>query len=426
MSREGIRKLLGGYATGTLTAEEQQALFEAALDDQELFDALAREQSLRDLLGDPAARAQLLAALDDAPAPWHQRLGRWMWGHAVGLAAVACFLAVGGYIARVAQFTPARVRVIATEPTTVEVNGSAGNPAKPSRVFDLKSAREAAQHGAVELPPPPAIMQRPPATRLALNLQAPAIPPPPMPPGGLATAAGGGRGGSNPAAIGAAGGAPAPNPTAEATVTAAATPAPTTSSENSKLADSSQMVDMSLKGRDLFAVLTTVPGVYFGNAYLTGGDASTEGKAPAQQIAGGGTAKQNFQVDGVTDLDTGSNAMMHFQPNMDSVAEAAALRISGGRAAPGAAGRLDPALAALAQRVRNGFKPTAEESRFVSGGQAYVRLTLTNASAEALGQLKNAGLTITGQERNEIAGHIPVEKLEAIAQFPFVVWIRPR
>ena len=49
MDRQGIQKLLGGYATGTLTPEEQQLLFEAALSDQELFDALAREQSLRDL-----------------------------------------------------------------------------------------------------------------------------------------------------------------------------------------------------------------------------------------------------------------------------------------------------------------------------------------------------------------------------------------
>ena len=32
MSRDDIQKLLGGYATGTLTAEEQQALFEAALE----------------------------------------------------------------------------------------------------------------------------------------------------------------------------------------------------------------------------------------------------------------------------------------------------------------------------------------------------------------------------------------------------------
>ena len=39
MNREDIQKLLGGYATGTLTPEEQQALFSAALEDQELFDA---------------------------------------------------------------------------------------------------------------------------------------------------------------------------------------------------------------------------------------------------------------------------------------------------------------------------------------------------------------------------------------------------
>ena len=47
MKREHVRKLLGGYATGTLTPDEQQALFEAALNDQELFDALAGEEALR-------------------------------------------------------------------------------------------------------------------------------------------------------------------------------------------------------------------------------------------------------------------------------------------------------------------------------------------------------------------------------------------
>ena len=52
MNRDDIQKLLGGYATRTLTPDEQQALFEAALDDQQLFDALAREQALRDLLRD--------------------------------------------------------------------------------------------------------------------------------------------------------------------------------------------------------------------------------------------------------------------------------------------------------------------------------------------------------------------------------------
>ena len=92
MNRDDIRKLLGGYATGTLTPGEQEALFEAALQDQELFDALAREQSLRDLLRDPAAKAQLLAALDERPLPWYRRLGWWRPAAAVvamaGLSAV--------------------------------------------------------------------------------------------------------------------------------------------------------------------------------------------------------------------------------------------------------------------------------------------------------------------------------------------------
>jgi hypothetical protein len=61
MTRDDIRKLLGGYSTGTLTPEEERALFAAALEDQELFDALAKEQALRDLLRDPAAMVAMAA-----------------------------------------------------------------------------------------------------------------------------------------------------------------------------------------------------------------------------------------------------------------------------------------------------------------------------------------------------------------------------
>ena len=83
---------MGGYATGTLTAEEQQALFAAALEDQELFDALAREQALRDLLSDPASRAHLLAALD-TPARRTFHFWEWLRRPAVAGLAVA---GVGG------------------------------------------------------------------------------------------------------------------------------------------------------------------------------------------------------------------------------------------------------------------------------------------------------------------------------------------
>src|ERR1035437_8689118 len=118
MSPEDIQKLLGGYATGTLTPAEQQALFEAALQDQDLFDALAREQPLRDLLNDPAARAHLLAAIDDAPAPWYRR-----WLKPVPAAAVAVVLTVAAIIVvvrqqshRVVQVMVAKVELTAALP----------------------------------------------------------------------------------------------------------------------------------------------------------------------------------------------------------------------------------------------------------------------------------------------------------------------
>ncbi|MGC4052311.1 MAG: hypothetical protein QM757_23505 [Paludibaculum sp.] len=76
---EQIEMLLGGYATGTLTPEENRALMEAALHDQRLFDALMDEEALRETLADGDTRAALLAALRpvekarawwQAPWPW--------------------------------------------------------------------------------------------------------------------------------------------------------------------------------------------------------------------------------------------------------------------------------------------------------------------------------------------------------------------
>lgn len=68
MSEDGLEKLLGGYATDTLTESERTALLTAALHDQMLFDALADEQALKELLLDPAARQRILAALESQPA----------------------------------------------------------------------------------------------------------------------------------------------------------------------------------------------------------------------------------------------------------------------------------------------------------------------------------------------------------------------
>src|SRR5687767_6931316 len=116
MSRDDIQKLLGGYATGTLTPEEQQALFTAALDDQELFDALAREQSLRDLLRDPAAKAHLLTALDQKPAPWWAT-----WWKPAGLAtAMAAVALLAVTVIRNGPTVPERATVAVAKPQGAE------------------------------------------------------------------------------------------------------------------------------------------------------------------------------------------------------------------------------------------------------------------------------------------------------------------
>jgi hypothetical protein len=78
MRPQDIEKLLGGYATGTLTEEEREALFKAALSDQNLFNALADEQALKELLDNPSARRQLLHALEKQEEPLFRRFSMWL------------------------------------------------------------------------------------------------------------------------------------------------------------------------------------------------------------------------------------------------------------------------------------------------------------------------------------------------------------
>jgi hypothetical protein len=64
MPDHDLEKLLGGFAADTLTPDEKQALYAAALQDQPLFNALADEQALKELLSDPDVRRRLLASLE--------------------------------------------------------------------------------------------------------------------------------------------------------------------------------------------------------------------------------------------------------------------------------------------------------------------------------------------------------------------------
>ena len=161
MRPEDAKKLLGGYATGTLTEAEQEALFAAALDDQELFDALAQEQSLRETLRDPAVKAELLAALDDRPRQW------WNWRPAAVLA-VAGLAAVAVLMVRQQAPAPAIVaEVKAPAPQTPAppgpkpvktVRAQALEPAETKRGFERQPVTGPRASGAVAAPKPMSAM----------------------------------------------------------------------------------------------------------------------------------------------------------------------------------------------------------------------------------------------------------------------------
>src|SRR5262249_7053591 len=112
MTRDQALQLLGGYAAGTLTDTEREALFAAALEHQEVFDALAREEPLREALADPETRAGLLAALDPAPRPraW------WQWKPLIASVAMAGLVLGSVAVWRATQRRPASVIVADATP----------------------------------------------------------------------------------------------------------------------------------------------------------------------------------------------------------------------------------------------------------------------------------------------------------------------
>ena len=95
MTQDEIRKLLGGYATDALTADERRILFEAALEDQDLFNALQNEDALKELLDDPVLREQVRRALGTPAKPSRRPGFSWRkWAFGVALPAAAAVIAI--------------------------------------------------------------------------------------------------------------------------------------------------------------------------------------------------------------------------------------------------------------------------------------------------------------------------------------------
>lgn len=89
--------------------------------------------------------------------------------------------------------------------------------------------------------------------------------------------------------------------------------------EKSGSVTSSQLENLAIKGRDMFSVMYTVPGVV--DNFASQRVMSTPEALGGTFINGNRDSSKNFTIDGVTNMDVGSNQTVHYNPNMDSIAE---------------------------------------------------------------------------------------------------------
>lgn len=102
------------------------------------------------------------------------------------------------------------------------------------------------------------------------------------------------------------------------TVTADVTTVELSTGERSGTLSEKHLDELALRGRDIFDAVSLMAGVVDTS---DGRDAPSPTSIANIYIAGGRNDQKNMTVDGVTNLDTGSNGSVHSMPSMDSVAE---------------------------------------------------------------------------------------------------------
>src|SRR5207249_752077 len=88
--------------------------------------------------------------------------------------------------------------------------------------------------------------------------------------------------------------------------------------EKSGSLNADELTVLALRGRDIFDAVSLMPGVVDTS---DGRDAPGPTSIGNIYIAGGRNDQKNMTIDGVTNLDTGSNGSIHSMPSMDSVSE---------------------------------------------------------------------------------------------------------
>lgn len=191
MIPDHIQRLIGGYATGTLSEKQRKLLFEAALEDQELFDELARDQALKELLEAPGVKQRLLASIETpAPRDWWRHPLPWLMGGSVlaisaGLMALVFLTPSGSRPAKPVEVAQAKPAVTAEGPSLPpDRTGppkSQNEPKTATRVppAEVEPVKKAPAEGA---PAPQPAAAPPAAAPVTVQPQAAAGPPAPPPP----------------------------------------------------------------------------------------------------------------------------------------------------------------------------------------------------------------------------------------------------
>ena len=102
------------------------------------------------------------------------------------------------------------------------------------------------------------------------------------------------------------------------TITAEAVTVNTANGERAGTLSGEQLDEIALRGRDIFDAISLMPGVVDTS---DGRDSPSPTSISNIYILGGRNDSKNMTIDGVTNLDTGSNTTVHSMPSMDSVAE---------------------------------------------------------------------------------------------------------
>jgi len=170
MSEHDLEKLLGGFAADTLTPEEKQTLYTAALRDQQLFDALADEQALKELLSDPDVRRRLLTSLEQKSASgaggslswldWFRRPAGLAFAGGLAAAALAVVLGVRIYQDSLRQATQSVATEDAKPASPPALIPPASQPATPQAIEPQAKANENVAP-AIDLPKKDILIDKP-------------------------------------------------------------------------------------------------------------------------------------------------------------------------------------------------------------------------------------------------------------------------